>query len=128
MKSLLSWILLAVYLNAAAQTLLPTAQDFFEHLFFWQDHLEHVHHGQVHSHHVADDTAAVAGESEDGHPQNEHPAIPFFEDNLSMHLAPFLPLLQMTVSIFFPSSVYPARDRFQAEVFMDVIVPPPDWA
>ena len=68
MKKTAAIILLAIYLNAAAQPLLPWISDVLEHTFNWHSHLEQVHHGHVHSHHLGLEMAAAE------HDNNNHPA------------------------------------------------------
>ncbi len=88
MKKLAAWAFLVIYLNAAAQTLLPWVSDLVAHVLFWESHLEHVHHGQVHSHHVG---LEMAAQEDDASPHT----MPFFfdKDALSAHLVPDLPMV-----------------------------------
>ncbi len=122
MKKIAAWALLVIYLNAAAQALLPWVSDLVAHVFFWQDHLEHVHHGQVHSHHVGLEMAATEHENDCDHTT---PAFFFDKDGLSAHLVPDLPLVrgvapgilaELNVHWLFPYS----------NVITDVFCPPPD--
>ena len=126
MKSLLSWILFATYLNAVAQPMLPFVQDCFAHLFFWKEHLVHVHQGQVHHHHVAYEMAANAAQEKNQIPFG-HFTFSFVKDILSAHILPHLSGLGITD---FPAQTIPLRAWLLAfqEVFTEVIVPPPDRA
>lgn len=125
MKKIAAWACLIIYLNAAAQSLLPWVSDTLAHIFFWQDHLEHVHHGHVHSHHVGIEMAA---QEEDAHSHlpTGHSTL-FDKDVLSAHFVPVLvmPLLltaddQVSLNTWW---VF----HYQG-VLSDIFLPPPDRA
>lgn len=90
MKKIAAWTLLLIYLNAAAQPLLPWISDILAHTFNWHDHLEHVHNGHVHSHHVSMEMAAAEHDN-DTLPITEH-AVSINKDALSAHLIQDLPV------------------------------------
>ena len=121
MKKIAAWAFLLIYLNAAAQALLPWVSDGLAHVFFWQEHLQHVHHGQVHSHHVGLEMAAAEDDASSAH------TMPFFfdKDALSAHLMPAFP----AVGGVLPGTmvVLPADWPFHyVNVIGDVFLPPPD--
>ncbi len=121
MKKLAAWAFLVIYLNAAAQTLLPWVSDSVAHVLFWESHLEHVHHGQVHSHHVG---LEMAANEEDA---ATHHTIPFFfdKDALSAHLVPDLPLVWGVTPRPLVALHVDWLFHYQS-VVGDVFCPPPD--
>lgn len=87
MKKTVAWTLLALYLNASVQIMLPGLRDGVAHLLFWQEHLEHVHQGQTHSHHVHTEMAQLSADEQD----DSAPLASTFslvKDALSSHLMP----------------------------------------
>jgi len=123
MKITLAWILLAVYLNASAQTVLPFVKDTFEHLFFWHDHLEHVHHGQVHSHHAQKEV--LAKQDKGGDDQSSAHTFLSGEKVLSAHL-PVSFSFEGDVPISF-AVLNECRRFFYPNALKRVITPPPDF-
>lgn len=123
MKKNAAWALLFIYLNAAAQPLLPWVSDVVAHVFNWQDHLKHVHKGHVHSHHVGLSMAELEKDHED-HPVTTHHFF-YAKDKLSAHL-----LLNTVVlrDAPFPtwSSLSPSWFFDYKNVIGEVQLPPPD--
>jgi len=121
MKKLAAWAFLVIYLNAAAQVLLPWVSDGLAHIFFWQAHLEHVHHGQVHSHHVRLEMAADEDDAA------AHHTIPFFfdKDALSAHFVPDRPLVWGVTPRILVALHVDWLFHYQS-VAGDVFCPPPD--
>ena len=125
MKKIAAWACLVIYLNAAAQSLLPWVFDGLAHIFLWQDHLEHVHHGQVHSHHVGLEMAAQADNTHDHSPANH--ASFYSQDVLSAHFVPtsvvWLPLATTSHARL---TIWWSFDY--QNIFSDIFLPPPDRA
>ena len=121
MKKFAAWAFLVIYLNAAAQALLPWVSDVLAHAFNWEDHLEHVHNGMVHSHHVGLEMAAAEDDASSAH------TMPFFfdKDALSAHLMPAFPAVGGVLPGIMV--VLPADWPFHyVNVIGDVFLPPPD--
>ncbi|MEO6038731.1 MAG: hypothetical protein ABIQ93_09980 [Saprospiraceae bacterium] len=123
MKKILAWTLLVIYLNAAAQALLPWVSDVMAHAFNWQDHLEHVHNGQVHSHHVG--LAMAATEQDNAEHPVTTPSFSYIKDALSAHLVPMPPAVWGVTQ---PVRIVPFADWsfLYQNVAGDVLLPPPD--
>lgn len=123
MKKIFAWTLLVIYLNAAAQALLPWVSDVMAHAFNWQDHLEHVHNGQVHSHHVGLAMAAADKDQSD-HPVTNH-SFSYQKDALSTHLLPLPPALcSITCSPWV--ALYVDWAFHYQSVVGDLFLPPPN--
>lgn len=123
MKKIVAWALLIVYLNAAAQMLLPWVSDMMAHAFNWQDHLEHVHNGIAHSHHMGLEMAAREKDSTD-HPVTAH-SFSYTKDALSAHLMPIPPAVWGVIQSTWIA--LPADWSFLYQnVDGDVLLPPPD--
>jgi hypothetical protein len=122
MKKNVALILLAIYLNAAAQSLLPWVADILAHTFNWQDHLEQVHHGHVHSHHVGVALMAEA-ENKADHPLTT-PDFRIHKGALSAHLISAPPALNYILRLI---QVLPLTGRhfFYDNIVRDVLCPPP---
>ena len=123
MKKIVAWTLLVIYLNAAAQALLPWVSDGLAHAFNWQDHLEHVHNGHVHSHHVGLAVAAAEQDNTD-HPVTNH-TFSYQKDALSAHLLPMPPAVWGVIQ---PEWIALNADWlfFFQNVAGDVLLPPPN--
>lgn len=122
MKKNIALTLLVIYLNAAAQPLLPWVTDMLAHTFNWEDHLELVHHGHVHSQHVG---LAVASEEEKqaNHPGTSHD-IRFHKEALSAHLAS-APAALGNITRPLPVSPFSGCYFFYKNIVRDVLSPPP---
>ena len=120
MKKFAAWAFLVIYLNAAAQALLPWVSDVLAHAFNWEDHLEHVHNGMVHSHHVGLEMAAEQDDSTSA----AHTFL-FHKDALSAHLLP-LPPAVWGVTQPVPAALYADWPFHYQNVAGDVLFPPPD--
>ncbi len=123
MKKIVAWTLLVIYLNAAAQALLPWVSDVLAHAFTWQHHLEHVHNGQVHSHHVG---LAMAAAEQD---QNDHPVTSHTfsaqKDALSAHVLPMLPAVWGVTQLTWIAMNVNWSFLYQ-NVAGEVLLPPPN--
>lgn len=122
MKKLAAWALFVIYLNAAAQSLLPWVYDGVAHVFFWQAHLEQVHHGEIHSHHVGLEMAAAKHDTGSAHTSL---SFLFNKDALSAHLLLDLPLVRNSSSE--TTVELNVHWLFHYRNFVgDVFCPPPD--
>lgn len=123
MRKLAAYALLLIYLNAAAQALLPWISDGLAHAFNWQDHLTHVHDGRIHSHHVGLEMAAAEKDNAE-HPVTTH-AFSYHKDALSAHLVPAIPM----VGGVLPKVLIALNADWlfhYRNVTGDVFLPPPD--
>lgn len=123
MKKIVAWALLVIYLNAAAQALLPWVSDRLAHVFNWQDHLEHVHNGQVHSHHVGLAMAELEKDPTD-HPVTTHNFF-YANDALSAHVLQPMFVLRDICTINW-LRLYPNCSFDYKNVIGEVLAPPPD--
>lgn len=123
MRKFAALTLLAIYLNAAAQMLLPWVSDIIAHTFNWHDHLEQVHHGHLHSHHVGEELS-MAGEDNTTNPENPASA-QYFKDLLPAHLIAGHTLLCMDQTCN-PLLPLVALDFFYKNITAEVLQPPPN--